>query len=264
MSDVFDNLDAIAGLLSRSPFGLITDIDGTVSGIAPSPQEAEVHPECKAHLSRLVGRLPLVAAISGRPAAEAQRMVGVAGMVYIGNHGLERWRNGVTEYIEGAEVYREKLAAARKELEDSLSVDGLYMEDKGVSLSIHYRNCPDRQQARGSILQRIEESRSAGGFKVVEGKMVVELRPPVEADKGSAVRGLISDYGLRGGLYLGDDASDIDAFRAMRGEGFAAVCVLGEETRDDVVREARYTLSGVSDAARFLDWLIASIDSRQN
>lgn len=264
MSYLFENLDVIRGLLARSPFGLITDIDGTISDIAPSPVEAEVHPECKAHLARLVRRLPLVAAISGRPAAEAQNMLGVDGMVYIGNHGLERWRNGVTEYIDGVQAYREKLAAARKELKGLLSIEGLHMEDKGVSLSIHYRGCPDVQQAKGSILQWIEGSRSAEGFKVVEGKMVVELRPPVEADKGSAVEGLIRDYRLRGGLYLGDDASDIDAFRVMHGEGFAAVCVIAKETRDEVVREADYSLNGVSDVARLLEWLVATIDSRNH
>ena len=116
MSDLFGNLDSISGMLSRVPFGLITDVDGTISEIAPSPAEARVHPECKAQLSRLVGRLPLVAAISGRPVVEAKEMVGVDGMVYVGNHGLERWRNGVIEYVEGAEGYREKLAAARQEL----------------------------------------------------------------------------------------------------------------------------------------------------
>ena len=89
--------------------------------------------------------------------------------------------------------------------------------------------------------------------------MVVELRPPVEADKGSAVKELIRDCRLGGGLYLGDDASDVDAFRAMRREGFAAVAVTGEETRDEVAREADYTLNGVSDTARFLEWLVETV-----
>ena len=87
MAYLFDNLDAIAGLLSRAPFGLITDVDGTISEIASTPAEAVIHPECKSQLSRLVGRLPLVAAISGRPVLEAREMVGVDGMVYVGNHG---------------------------------------------------------------------------------------------------------------------------------------------------------------------------------
>ena len=259
MSDVFDNLDAITGILAHSPFGLITDIDGTISEIAPSPAEAQVHHECKAQLSRLVERLPLVAAISGRPVLEAKEMVGVDGMVYIGNHGLERWQDGVTEYVEGAEEYRAKVAAARQGLMDLTSIENLYMEDKGIALAIHYRNCLDRQQARQSILKQVEGSRSAKGFKIVEGKMVVELRPPVEVNKGSAVKDLIRDYRLCGGLYLGDDASDIDAFRVVHRDGFAAVGVLGDETPDEVVREADYTLDGVSEVARFLKRLVETV-----
>jgi len=263
MSYLFDNLGAIAGISSRSPFGLITDIDGTISAIAPSPLQAVVHPGCRAQLSRLAGRLALVAAVSGRPVAEAKEMVGIDDMVYIGNHGLERWRDGVTEYAGGVEAYRAQLASLRDELAGSLSLAGLQIEDKGVSLSIHYRNCPDRQRARESILNRIGASNTAKPFYIVEGKMVVELRPPVEADKGSAVKGLIRDYGLCGGLYLGDDASDIDAFRVMHGEGFAAVAVLGEESRDEVAREADCTLNGVSDVARFLEWLAGAVGNAE-
>ena len=89
--------------------------------------------------------------------------------------------------------------------------------------------------------------------------MVVELRPPVEVNKGSAVKDLIRDYRLRGGLYLGDDASDLDAFRVMHGDGFAAVGVLGDETPGEVVREADYTLDGVSEVARFLKRLVETV-----
>ncbi len=250
--------------MSLAPFGLITDVDGTISEIAPTPAEAKVHPECKARLTRLVEQLPLVAAISGRPVLEAKEMVGVGGMVYIGNHGLERWRNGMIEYVEGVEGYREKLAASWQELAALLAIEGFYIEDKGVSLAIHYRNCPDRQQARQSILKQVEGARSSKGFKIVEGKMVVELRPAVEVNKGSAVKDLFRDYRLSGGVYLGDDASDIDAFRAMHGDGFAAVAVLGEETPEEVVAEADYTLDGVSDVARFLKWLAEAVGRWQD
>ena len=191
-------------------------------------------------------------------------MVGVDGMVYIGNHGLERWQDGVTEYVEGAEEYRAKVAAARQGLMDLTSIENLYMEDKGIALAIHYRNCLDRQQARQSILKQVEGSRSAKGFKIVEGKMVVELRPPVEVNKGSAVKDLIRDYRLCGGLYLGDDASDIDAFRVVHRDGFAAVGVLGDETPDEVVREADYTLDGVSEVARFLKRLVEAVVHKRN
>lgn len=76
-------------MLALRPLGLITDIDGTISPIAPSPLEARVSPACRRHLAALAKKLELVAVISGRPAVEARDMVGVEGIVYVGNHGLE-------------------------------------------------------------------------------------------------------------------------------------------------------------------------------
>jgi trehalose-6-phosphatase len=73
------------------------------------------------------------------------------------------------------------------------------------------------------------------------------------------VRDLIGDYHLAGGVYIGDDASDLDAFRVMHRGGFAALGVLGEETPEEVVREADYSLNGVSDVARFLGWLVETV-----
>ena len=103
MSYLFDYLDSIKGLLRRSPFGLITDVDGTISETAPTPQEAKVHSLCQRYLSELCRHLPLVAAISGRSVAQVRDMVGIDGMVYVGNHGLEVWVEGDahTNTIEG-------------------------------------------------------------------------------------------------------------------------------------------------------------------
>ena len=79
---LFDHLTSLEDLVAVSPLGLITDIDGTISQIAPSPQEARVSPLCQRSLKELTRRLALVAAISGRPVLEALAMVRVRGMVY--------------------------------------------------------------------------------------------------------------------------------------------------------------------------------------
>ena len=100
MPHLFENLDAIQELLSLSPFGLITDVDGTISEIAPFPEEARVSPVCREQLATLTKRLELVAAISGRPVSEVREMIGVEEIVYIGNHGLERWEDGAVKYME--------------------------------------------------------------------------------------------------------------------------------------------------------------------
>lgn len=256
MPYLFDHLDAVAELLARSPFGLITDVDGTISEIAPSPAEAQVSPACREGLARLTEKLELVAAISGRPALDAREMIGVEGMVYIGNHGLERWQDGTVEFIEGVQEYPKKVMAALEELRGLLSIEGLTLENKGVALAIHYRHCPDRERAKRAIREKIATSpTSRREFRTLEGRMVVELCPPLGVNKGTAVNALRESYRLRGGIYLGDDASDLDAFRVMHQKGFSALGVIEDETPDEVVREADFTLNGVGDVARFLKWL---------
>jgi len=261
MPYLLDDLDAVRKLLALSPFGLITDIDGTISEIAPYPDEAWVSPICREQLAVISRQLELVAAISGRTAIEARDMIGIDGMVYIGNHGLERWEDGVVKLVEGLRGYPEKVVAARYELRTLLKMDGIAFEDKGVALAIHYRRCPDRESARRSILETIRASAIAGDFQTVEGKMVVELRPHLRVNKGTAVEALVKGYRLKSGIYLGDDISDVRAFKVMHQGGIQglALAVIGEETPRQVAMEADYTLDGVSDVERFLTWLAGAV-----
>jgi trehalose 6-phosphate phosphatase len=251
---LFDHLDAVAELLYRSPFGLITDVDGTISEIAPSPREARVSPLCREQLASLTELLDLVAAISGRPAVEVKDMVGVGGIVYIGNHGLEWWWDSAVVLVEGVQSYPAKVVAVQEELGSVLAIDGIALENKGIALAIHYRLCPDRERARQAVLETIASSAIARDFRILEGKMVVELRPPVEVNKGTAVRDLVERYHLKGGVYMGDDVSDLDAFAVMRQEGFCSLGVIADETPEEVKRGADFTLNGVGDTERFLRW----------
>ena len=257
MPYLFDHLDAVRQVLTLSPFGLITDVDGTISEIASCPEEARVSPICRQQLAILTKRLELVAAISGRPAFDAKEMIGVDGMVYVGNHGLEQWHDGVLQFVEGVKEYTSKVTAALDELMGSLTVEGISFENKGVALSVHYRRSPDRESARKCILEKIVASSIATDFRVQEGKMVIELRPPVEVNKATAVEALVKSYNLRGGIYVGDDISDVDAFGAMHQEILKglAVGVISEETPQQLEKEADFTLDGVGDVERFLTWL---------
>ena len=125
MPYIFEHLDVIKKALKRSPFGLITDIDGTISQTAPTPREARVSPLCRQYLSALCNHLALVAAISGRPAAEAKNMINIDGMVYIGNHGLERWSEGHSEFRQDVQGYSRVIKAAIEELTPLLSTKGI-------------------------------------------------------------------------------------------------------------------------------------------
>ncbi len=265
MPYLFDHLDYVREVLASPPLGLITDIDGTISEIAPSPEEARVSLVCRDRLATLADQLELVAAISGRPAQQAREMVGVERMVYIGNHGLERWAKGKMEFVTGVEGFPDKVAQALRELKKLIALNGIVLEDKGLALSIHYRQCLDRESARRYILERIPTAAIAREFSIIEGRMVVELRPPLEVNKGDAVLALVERHRLQGGIYLGDDISDIDAFAAIhrgsKGSSFKglALGIIDEETSPLVEKEADVTLHGVGDVERFLEWLTESI-----
>jgi len=261
MPYLFDHLDLVREVAELSPLGLAADLDGTISEIAPSPDQALVSPECRQHLAALTRSCEVVAVVSGRPARQIAEMVGLGELVYIGNHGLEWLKGEESSTWPGAKGHRARLAAARKELERLLRGGGVIFEDKGIGLALHYRVSPDPPSAREAILAAVEKLSLRGEFSVGEGRMVVELRPPVEVSKGTALEALVQRYGLKGAIYLGDDLTDVDAFatlhelqreRVFRG---LAVAVVSGEVAGKVVEEADVTLSGVGDVERFLRWL---------
>lgn len=264
MSYLFDNLDSIEELLRGSPFGLITDVDGTISETAPTPQEARVSPLCQHYLSLLCCHLALVAAISGRPAAQVRDMVGIEGVEYIGNHGLEIWNEGHSELVEGAENYPEIISSVIDGLSRLLPEQGIWVEDKRLTASIHYRRHPEPESAKNAILAALQQLPQVKKLRVIQGRKVIDFLPP-EANKGTAIAALIKRYGLHAGIYLGDDLTDVDAFRAIRTasrsvnfRGFA-IGVISQEMPDDFIAEADFTLNGVSDVARFLEWLSQTV-----
>ncbi len=266
MPYLFNHLDSVEKLLSLSPVGLFTDIDGTISETAPSPAEAGVSPLCRRYLSSLCEHLGLVVAVSGRPAKEARDMLGLERVVYIGNHGLDQWLNGEVRVSEEARAYSTVIEALLRELSPLLEIEGIALENKGLTASIHYRTSPDLSMARKAILAALEGSPTAKRLRLLPGRRVIDVCPPVERNKGSAVLELVQSYLLRGGIYLGDDLTDVDAFKAMHSspaglpfEGIA-IGVTGEETLPEVYEEADFTLDGVRDVERFLGWLVQTFE----
>ena len=265
MNYLFSNLEQVQNVVLTHPFGLIFDVDGTIAEIAPTAEAVRVTPECKKHLRSLVKRLPLVAAISGRLTKVVRHLVDVDGVLYNGNHGLERWVNGRVEVRPEAQGYVEKTAAAIKELGPLLLPLGVVFEDKGAGLVFHYRTLPNREEVRETILQEISRSSAAQPFNIDKARAVIELRPPLEISKGSVVRELIENYHLKTAVYMGDDVADIDAFDTIHAlsrdaifQGLA-IGVVGEETPPNVAEGADLLLRGVSEVEAFLGWLDKTI-----
>ncbi len=199
---------------------LLLDFDGTLAPIVDRPEQAEMPARTRRALQRLMAMPGVaVAVVSGRALADVRARAALPGIAYAGNHGME---------IEGAGLHRvhPEAAAARGELEGAAArieanlqpIDGAFLEDKGLTLSIHYRLAP----AHAEAVREIVRSAVAGhdGLTVTEGKMVLEVRPRVAWDKGRAVMYLLDQMRPPPDapvLYVGDDRTDEDAFRALRG-----------------------------------------------
>lgn len=256
----------IEAALTQRPRGLLTDIDGTLSPIAPTPDQARLLRGVRPSLRRALDAFDLVAAISGRPAVDARRMVGIPQITYIGNHGMERLGplDHVPQISPDVRAYQDAISdtlhEAREQLKDFASE--LLFENKGVTASIHYRLARDADSARVAILSALEPLAHRQGLRVTKGRMVVELRPPLDRDKGTSVRALIHEYGLACAVYLGDDTTDLDAFRALRAlreDGVCqaiAVAVRHSEAPAALLDSADIALDTLDEVPRFLRWLL--------
>jgi trehalose 6-phosphate phosphatase len=215
--------DALARL-SEDPAlaAVLLDVDGTLAPIVARPELAEVPAETRAEVARLAERYALVGCISGRSGDEARRLVGVEGVVYVGVHGLE--------LAPEADRWRETLRPFAR-------LEWPWLEDKGLTVALHWREAADEQAARAE-LEGIAERAEATGLEARWGRKVLELRPPVEADKGTAVRALLEERGLRRALYAGDDTTDLDAFRGLDGLEVAVRVAVASAEAPPVLREA--------------------------
>jgi len=259
--------EKLAAALAARPRGLFFDIDGTLSAIAPTPESATLLPGVAELLEQLRTRFDVVALVSGRAADDARRMVGLPGMLYIGNHGLERIEGdaATVQVLPEAEPYVEAVNTTLDDLDATLAArfPGVHIERKGVTGSIHVRNAPDPDAAEESIARSLTTIAVPRGLLVTRGRRIVEVRPPVAVDKGVAVAGVIRERGLRGALYLGDDRTDLDAFRALRqlaDEGVCqtvAVAVLSPEAPPELAAAADITLPDISFVPGLLRWLLA-------
>jgi trehalose 6-phosphate phosphatase len=262
MAARLDDIGCLKPILGQCPFGLATDIDGTLSPIVDTPDAAAVTPLCRRYLQEIARRVEVVAVISGRAAEVARRLVGLEELVYIGNHGLTWWRQGREETPAEAVPYETMVREAKKELAVRLDLPGLLLEDKGPILALHYRRCADHQSARLAILDALALWERQG-LRIRQGRLVFELGPPLDIDKGTALASLMETYRLGGVLCLGDDLTDADAFKVLRRwreEGKvsgAAIAVANPESGPEVMAEADYWVDGVPG----VEWLLGAIAS---
>jgi trehalose 6-phosphate phosphatase len=232
---------------------ILTDVDGTLAPIVAKPEEAAVPPRAAELLVRLNEIYGLVGCVSGRQAEEARALVGIDGIAYVGNHGLELLLPGEAQpkldpSLQGRERDAAKFISSRGA--GALADAGLRLEDKGPIQALHWRGADDE---RGAEAHAHELATAAGraGLELRWGRKVLELRPPGGGGKDAAVAALLATDGMTSAVYAGDDRTDLDAFRRLRelreeGELETAVCVgiLSEEGPPEIAEEADLTVGG--------------------
>jgi trehalose 6-phosphate phosphatase len=179
----------------------------------------------------------MVAVVSGRRSDEVSELLAVPGVRCYGLYGLEEVSpSGLGAILPHVEAVASSVAEA-------------WVEDKGISLAVHYRQASDPAEARVTLVSALESVAASAGLDVVEGKMVIELVPAGRPMKGGAVEMLVEEQRFAAALFAGDDVADLDAFAALdrlarNGVITVKVAVRGEETPEKLIAAADLTVDG--------------------
>ncbi len=229
-----DHMDVVyEGIATKGQVLVALDFDGTLSDIVPRPEDATLTEERRQLLRELNSRPRFaVAVISGRMVEDLRERVGLNDIAYAGHHGLEIAGPGFQHMPPEAEAFRGTAARLGESLEAAIGhIPGVIFEHRGISLSVHYRLVvgDERATVQRALRDIITPAASAGEVRVIPGKEVVNMLPPLVWHKGSALRWLMELLDAIphrvGGIfpvYIGDDVTDEDAFPVARETGIAA------------------------------------------
>lgn len=239
---------------------LLTDYDGTLTPIVERPELAELPDTTRLLLQKLAHHRKFqVGIISGRAIGDLKELVGIDGIIYAGNHGLEIEGPGVKFINPLAEDLMPLLRLLHRVLVQTLTaIKGAFVEDKGLTLSVHYRQVDESQvsEVANAVESIVSTSRSVGKIKTTTGKKVYEIRPAVDWDKGKAIQLLMEKHTRkkRGPLviFLGDDRTDEDGFKVVNKCGGLSIFI-GEENTESI---ATYFLRSPYEVERFLELLL--------
>ncbi len=280
-----------------SSSAVLLDIDGTLAPIVRHADDAHVPEATRTLLIEIAKRYQLVGCVSGRRAATARQIVAIGTIAYVGNHGGELLRPGATRPELDPELAawseRVRAFATRVYTPDRQRLR-VRAEDKQAIAAFHWRGAPD-EDAAAAAAREIAGLAEAEGFAVHWGRKVLEVRPPVELNKGLGVTALLDgrrpspprsessathgapldgqrpegvrsaaeSSALHAALYVGDDATDLDAFRGLRslvqrGELECAVCVAvrSDESPSELLAEADLTIDGPDGVRELLEALL--------
>jgi trehalose 6-phosphate phosphatase len=212
-------LDTLLEPLRRDPerSAVLLDVDGVLAPIVPQPEDAHMPETTRRPLIEVARRYRTVACVSGRRASDARRIVSLGSIAYLGNHGSEVLRPGAVtpELDRELQAWTRRVQGFMREAYgDELKRLRVRLEDKEAIAALHWRGVPDEDGAEAAI-RDVAERAEAAGYKTHWGRKVLEIRPPVRIDKGAGIVSLLRDSDHVGAVYVGDDTTDIDAFRGL-------------------------------------------------
>jgi trehalose 6-phosphate phosphatase len=223
----------------------LTDFDGTLTPIVEKPEMAVIGEDTRQLLHLLAKKLHFkVGIISGRALSDLKEKVRLNDIIYAGNHGFE---------IEGPGL----------SFISPIAIKGVLVEDKGITLSVHYRQVEDEKvgDVEKKVKQAVGVSFLRGLFKVTQGKKVYDVKPSANWNKGKAIRLLMKKFGKGGRhsgllpIYLGDDLTDEDGFQVVEKYGRGVTVHVGEFPNNS---SARYFLRSPDEVGMFMSKLLNS------
>ncbi|MBL6946371.1 MAG: trehalose-phosphatase [Rhodospirillales bacterium] len=260
LPSAFDRSEEVNERLAGKKLAIFLDYDGTLTPIVDRPEMAILSESARTIVRGLAGRCSL-AIVSGRDRPDVEKLVGIDNLIYAGSHGFDIMVPGgqAIQREEGAE-FADVLEQVKVRLHDEVDgIEGSLIEPKKSSVAVHYRLvAPDQQAKIKTVVDAILADHET--LRVTPGKMVYEIQPKLDWNKGKAVLWLLEALDLDKPdilpMYFGDDITDEDAFRALSGRGLG-IFVGGatQEAKKDRPTDADYRVTDPDEAVRLLDTL---------
>lgn len=225
MKHLLEAWEEFESLVEGCSLLLLLDYDGTLAPIVENPSLAKISLSGKKILRKIAQQQGIQTAIvSGRVLTELKKLVAIPSLTYVGNHGLEMEEPHLHFVHPKALEAKKIMEKVKRDLQNALeSFTGIFVEDKVLTLSVHYRQVPEEkiEEAKQTFLKKLHPYQAASQVMMREGKKVWEVRPCIRWDKGTTVLWLYGRFVAHAGgpvfpIYVGDDETDEDAFRAVK------------------------------------------------
>ena len=256
-----DVASKIVETLSHKPSGFFSDFDGVLSEIAPTPDEAIAYPGSAEAIASIARNLDMAGVITGRAVDDIGTRILIDDLVVVGNHGLEWWEQGSRRDHEAGTAAIESVAsvleAVKSELAGQMDISAMIWENKRLSGTIHFRNVADPEETERLLLPIVQPLAEASNLRCTPGKMIVELRPLAQVTKGSALKEIIESNALASAVFIGDDVTDVDGFRALhelrdQGKRTLAVGVVTVDAHPDIAAHSDVIVNSVHEIVEVL------------